>query len=139
MKCETKRITPRQVLACEWLGFSLVIFFIWIDEILDMPHLFFGAQATPINWTEAIFETIVITMIGVITIYLTHKLVQRILEGILPICASCKKIKDEKGDWQAVESFMRAKSGVLFSHGICPECMEKLYPDLLEEESDRRF
>ncbi len=50
------------------------------------------------------------------------------LEGILPICASCKKIRDDKGYWNQVESYIRARSEATFSHSICPECMKKVYP-----------
>jgi PAS domain S-box-containing protein len=51
------------------------------------------------------------------------------LSGLLPICASCKKIRDDKGYWNQIESYIRDHSGVEFSHGICPDCMKKLYPD----------
>ena len=54
----------------------------------------------------------------------------KILSGFLPICASCKKIRDDEGYWQRVEEYISAHSEVVFSHGICPECAEKLYPDL---------
>ena len=53
------------------------------------------------------------------------------LSGILPICASCKKIRDDQGYWQQVESYIGQHSEAEFSHGICPECVEKLYPGLL--------
>jgi PAS domain S-box-containing protein len=50
------------------------------------------------------------------------------LSGLLPICASCKKIRDDKGYWQQLETFVREHSGAEFSHSICPECMKRLYP-----------
>ena len=52
------------------------------------------------------------------------------LRGIIPICASCKKIRDDKGYWNQLENYIREHSDAVFSHGICPECTEKLYPDL---------
>ena len=52
------------------------------------------------------------------------------LSGLLPICASCKKIRDDKGYWNQLEAYIHEHSEVKFSHGICPECMQKLYPDL---------
>jgi PAS domain-containing protein len=60
----------------------------------------------------------------------------RSLRGLLPICASCKKIRNDQGYWQGVESYMRAHAEVQFSHGICPECAQKMYPELMEEESE---
>lgn len=50
------------------------------------------------------------------------------LRGIIPICASCKKIRDDEGYWQQVESYISAHSEALFSHGLCPECMETYFP-----------
>ncbi|MBI5020977.1 MAG: PAS domain S-box protein [Ignavibacteriales bacterium] len=50
------------------------------------------------------------------------------LSGLLPICASCKKIRDDSGYWNQLESFIEHRATVQFSHGICPDCMQKLYP-----------
>jgi PAS domain S-box-containing protein len=51
------------------------------------------------------------------------------LAGLLPICASCKKIRDDKGYWNQIESYISEHSKAEFSHGICPECAKELYPD----------
>lgn len=56
------------------------------------------------------------------------------LEGILPVCASCKKIRDDKGDWQQIEAYIRDRSAASFSHGICPECARKLYPEYYHDK-----
>jgi PAS domain S-box-containing protein len=53
----------------------------------------------------------------------------KILRGIIPICASCKKIRDDKGYWNQIESYIRDHSEAEFSHGICPDCTKKLYPE----------
>jgi two-component system, response regulator PdtaR len=52
------------------------------------------------------------------------------LSGLLPICASCKKIRDENDHWQPIEAYIHAHSEADFSHGICPQCSRKLYPEL---------
>lgn len=51
------------------------------------------------------------------------------LSGVLPICASCKKIQDEDGDWQQIELYIRERAQVEFSHGICPECTRLWFPE----------
>ncbi len=51
------------------------------------------------------------------------------LSGLLPICASCKKIRDDKGYWNQIEAYIHEHSDVTFSHGICPDCTQKLYPE----------
>ncbi len=52
-----------------------------------------------------------------------------LLSGCLPICASCKNVRDDKGYWNQVEQYISEHSAVTFSHGICPECAKKLYPE----------
>jgi PAS domain-containing protein len=59
----------------------------------------------------------------------------RTLRGILPICANCKKIRDDQGYWNQVEVYVRDHTEAKFSHGICPECMKKFYPEFAEDES----
>lgn len=54
----------------------------------------------------------------------------KILRGFLPICASCKKIRDDKGYWNQIETYISNHSEAQFSHGLCPDCARKLYPDL---------
>jgi PAS domain S-box-containing protein len=53
----------------------------------------------------------------------------RTLRGFVPICASCKKIRDDKGYWNEVEKYVSDHTEAKFSHGICPDCMEKVYPE----------
>jgi len=55
------------------------------------------------------------------------------LKGLIPICASCKKIRDDSGYWSQVEDYLQVHSDASFSHGICPDCMKKLYPDLIDK------
>ncbi len=52
------------------------------------------------------------------------------LRGIVPICANCKKIRNDEGYWQQVEVYVRDHTDAEFSHGICPECIKRIYPDV---------
>jgi PAS domain S-box-containing protein len=56
------------------------------------------------------------------------------LRGIIPICASCKKIRDDEGYWHDVAVYIRDHSEAEFSHGICPDCAKKLYPDFFKDD-----
>lgn len=53
-----------------------------------------------------------------------------LLKGFLPICASCKNIRNEKGLWEQVEQYIRNHSEAEFTHTLCPDCAKKLYPDI---------
>jgi hypothetical protein len=55
------------------------------------------------------------------------------LSGLLPICASCKKIRDDAGYWQEIEAYLHSHAQTQFSHGICPECAKKLYPEFADD------
>jgi hypothetical protein len=59
------------------------------------------------------------------------------LRGLLPMCASCKKVRDDKGYWRQVEQYIETHSNAMFTHSICPTCVEKWYPDLYPELVER--
>ena len=56
--------------------------------------------------------------------------------GLVPICANCKSIRDDQDNWHPIEHYLIKHPLADFSHGICPECMKKLYPDLSEDSND---
>lgn len=58
------------------------------------------------------------------------------LSGLLPICSNCKKIRDDKGYWKQIESYIMDHSDAEFSHGICQDCAKKLYPGLVDENGN---
>jgi hypothetical protein len=63
----------------------------------------------------------------------------KLLSGMLPICANCKKIRDDKGYWKRIETYIRDHSEAEFSHSICPQCMERLYPEYAGDADDPGF
>ena len=131
MDNHSKQSVTRMVLVYEAIGFAAIIAIIWFDEIFDFPAIFLKAPPTPVNWQESLFESGIILILGLIILHFTSRIMQRMkyLEGTLYVCASCKKIRDPDKNWHAMETFINGKGDVRFSHGICPECAEKLYPD----------
>ncbi|MDP8229067.1 MAG: hypothetical protein P9M15_06410, partial [Candidatus Electryoneaceae bacterium] len=62
------------------------------------------------------------------------------LLGLIPICANCKKIRTDGDYWVQVEEYIEAHSGAAFSHGICPDCIKKLYPKIYKKmEAEKRL
>lgn len=57
------------------------------------------------------------------------------LSGLLPICAGCKKIRDEHDQWHQIEDYIHSHSEADFSHGICPDCSRRLYPELYKNKN----
>ena len=56
------------------------------------------------------------------------------LKGLIPICANCKKIRNDRGYWDEVEVYVKNHSEAEFSHGICPECASQLYPEFFDND-----
>ncbi|HYK89858.1 MAG TPA: response regulator [Acidobacteriota bacterium] len=60
----------------------------------------------------------------------------KLLSGLLPICANCKRIRDDSGRWTRIEEYISNRSEADFTHGICPQCIRKLYPELGSPPAD---
>lgn len=111
----------------ESAALAAIVLLLWIDEILDVPHVLLGAPSTPVNWRESLFESAVVVGCGIVLIRATWKLFSEIqyLEGFLLVCAWCKRIRDEQGQWEQMEAYIHGHSEAVFSHGVCPDCEEK--------------
>lgn len=98
---------------------------------------FFLRWQLPSSWALEIVDTGVDVAILVAISILIEQVVRQerelqVLEGLLPICSFCKKIRDEEGHWRQLEGYISARSSARFSHTFCPECGLKHYPDLVE-------
>jgi len=139
-------------------GFSLILFATLIDITEDFPSLdrFVIVGDTPV---EAFLEQVVGYLLGFVFLSVGvwrwlpriaqhQKMIAKDLEkaedelavihGLLPICASCKKIRDDQGYWQQIEAYLSEHSQAMFTHGICPACAEKLYPGMQERIEAKR-
>ena len=132
IKSKTLRLVVISQLTVLFLFISMTM----CNEIFDLPHLFFGDKPTSFEQRtgEVVIELAILTIIMIIEIVLIKKLYQRIiiLEGFLPICASCKKIRHEKS-WDQIEKYISDHSLAKFSHSICPDCLKKLHPEFDEK------
>ncbi|RJP92466.1 MAG: hypothetical protein C4518_07390 [Desulfobacteraceae bacterium] len=124
----TKEEFTKKIIKFECWGFLIIIVILWLDEILDIPAVVFGGQATPINYTESLFETVLVVGLATLVMIMTRQLLERIqyLEGILPVCMFCKKIRKED-QWVPIENYIRDHSAAEFSHSLCPDCREEHY------------
>jgi len=128
----TKDIISKRIILYDLIGFGVVILILWLDELIDVPHLLFGAAATPVNIREVVAETAVVILLGIGVIGVTWQLLQRVkyLEGFLPVCSFCKKIR--VGDaWIPIVDYITDHSEALFTHGCCPQCTEEHYGHLM--------
>ncbi len=133
---EHKRTAHRRIFAVNMALLAGFFILTIMNEVVDVPHYFFGD--VPTSWEqrkgEMIFEAIIYAMIVFLAAFYYKRLKDRtsILEGLLSICSSCKKIRQDK-DWVVLEEYISSHSLADFSHGLCPECIRKLYPEHASE------
>ncbi len=99
---------------------------------LDMIHFFEGIAASiGVAWMRRQAEEERERLISELRKALSEV---KKLSGLLPICASCKRVRDDNGYWKQIELYIKEHSEAEFSHGVCPECAKKLYPEYYEEK-----
>jgi hypothetical protein len=128
----------------KWWGFLYAI-------ALPLVRLYFNT-VWQIPWT--MFEGTINALIRITVLCILAYLVDRaaaetkslkrevkVLEGLLPICVSCKKIRDDNEEWQPLEKYISEHSEATFTHGVCKDCAKKLYgvelPDLSKKKSKK--
>jgi hypothetical protein len=102
-------------------------------SLLTIIGYFYSPQGGEL-WKVALNRALALFAIWVTAILSANILVEtqkeiKTLRGFIPICTPCKKIRDDKGYWNQIEAYIDKHTEAKFSHGICPDCMKKLYPD----------
>lgn len=119
-----------RVLWYECFGFGLILLLSWLNKIVDLPHLLVGGEAHASKWRDSALETVLILLIWAFVISLTKRLVDRLhyLEGLLRICAWCRKVgHGEK--WMRLEDYLSEGFHIGTTHGVCPDCLKKMQED----------
>ena len=130
----TKKSLTRAIAAVEVAGFLALVLLVWLNEIFVLAHRLFGAEESPINWVESVTESALILLLGFFVVGSTMRFLTRIryLEGLLPVCEYCKRIRTE-GTWVPIENYVSDHSAALFSHGLCPDCRREHYGETAAE------
>ncbi len=121
------------VLCIAWPLFRAVSYFFEKEHMTDLMQAGISHQFTFLGSIAAyivlIIALIIINEQRVEQEMLAAKDEIKTITGLIPICATCKKIRDDKGSWSQLESYLSKHADLEFSHAICPECMRKLYPE----------
>ncbi len=111
-------------------------------EVQTQSGSWYAMRIQPYRTLDNVIEGAVITFVDITE---TKKIQEalheasneiRTLHGILPICSHCKKIRDDRGRWNQMEDYVSGHSEADFSHGICPECAKRLYPEFEQDEGE---
>ncbi len=141
MKFNMKSKTLRTLVFSQVIIAITFLFLTIGNEVIDIPHYVFGDAPTsyPQRSGEIGIELSIFFIIMVVEIILFKRLYGRIriLEGYIPICAKCKKIRNMEEQWEQMEHYITQHSLALFSHSICPDCARELYPELYKNKPQR--
>jgi hypothetical protein len=109
---------------------------------MPLIHLSFSKfWVTPFRFADATINTFILIIVFASFAYLANRVANqkrelekeiRTLKGILPICSFCKKIRNPDGTWESLEYYITRRSEAEFSHGVCPDCHKKYYPELFD-------
>jgi len=121
-----KNSSKNMILAVELIGFSLVLLFLWLDELLDLPHVLFGSPATPINWTECLFESVMLIFLGVYVVTASYFVLGsvRTAGGEPLVCPVCNRMKIND-NWYSYHEYVDRCCGEEGQHSLCPQCCPK--------------
>lgn len=107
----------------QFILFFMLILFIWVSEILDLPAMLWNAAPSPDDYVSAYVLTLGIVVVAIVTVGHTYLLQKRIMKGILTLCTQCRKVRVNENEWEWIENYVVRHSLASVSHGLCPSCM----------------
>ncbi|MBN2563981.1 MAG: hypothetical protein JXQ75_23950 [Phycisphaerae bacterium] len=111
----------------QFLIFIMLLCLVWVNEVLDLPNLIYGAPPAPsMNWLGASILTVCVIVVGFISIAYSYQQQKRVLAGMIKICSYCNRVQLDEEAWQRLDLFVSDKTRAEFSHGVCPECFAKV-------------
>jgi hypothetical protein len=122
----------RRLIWIEAFCFALLIAFISVDDEYVIPHFLRITNTETAQLVAGILDSLGVILLFLLALYIQLKVLGKIklLEGIMSVCANCKRIQDDEGHWCQIEEYISRHSHADFSHTICPDCGVKLYGDL---------
>jgi hypothetical protein len=120
------------------IAFAFLLGITWLDEELLIPDFFSKFTILSTKNVAEILDSVWISLLFIFTVrYQIHSWKRiRLLEGVIPICMFCKKIRDEKSKWIQIEEYISEHSEADFTHSLCPSCGEKNYGEYYKKAAE---
>ena len=110
----------------QFLTFIMLILLVWVNEVRDMPALLFNTTPQEVNIFRAYLLTAGVLVAAIVAIGNTYLQQKRVLNSIISVCSSCHKVRVNQNQWKQMEEYISDNSLLTFTHGLCPDCMEKV-------------
>jgi hypothetical protein len=130
MKERLKLKSLSYVALWQFIGFFLLLCLVWVNETMDLPNLFFGIEHAELNIFRACVLSSAVILCAIIVVGNTYIQQKHIIKGLLLVCSSCQKIKINEEKWKDMDEYVTEHSLAAFSHGMCPECYQKLEAEI---------
>lgn len=119
----------------QWVALVMLLLFVWLNEILDLPSIYFGGQARPFDLSRVCLLSAAILLAGIVLVGHTYIQEQQVIRGLISVCSYCRKIRIEDNTWQQIEEYVGKYGEIAFTHGACPDCYEK---EMAEVTGDKK-
>jgi len=121
----------------QFLTFIMLILVVWVNEVRDMPALFFGTDPQDVNIFRGCLLTAAVLVAAIVAIGNTYLQQKRVLNSMISVCSSCNKVRVNHNQWKQMEEYISDNSLLTFTHGLCPDCMEKVMQSINQRPSAR--
>jgi hypothetical protein len=118
-----------QIIVWQIVCFFGVIGLIWLNEMIDLQNKLFGAPPSPGEWGCAGFLTIGVTLLGAIAVFPIYRQSNATARRAVTICSYCGKVRVNEEGWEKIGSFFSERFHARLSHGVCPDCGERVMHD----------
>ena len=125
-KTAPKRDAFASIAVWQFLSFIMLLCFVWVNEILDLPALIFSAAKSPFSFFRAFVLSAAVITAAVIAVGHTYEKQKSLIRKLLRTCLFCHRVKTETGDWMHVEEYFLQNFPVAVDHQACPDCEQML-------------
>jgi hypothetical protein len=132
------RKSGSRVLWYECIGFGSILALCWINELGNLPKWLLGDRTHTADWREGALLSALILIVWWLVLTMTRKLLAHLhyLEGLLRVCAWCRKV-GHNGEWMRLEEYFSRGFQIETTHGMCPDCQKKMEEDTAEFHRQR--
>ena len=119
----------------QFMTFIMLILLVWVNEVQDMSALIFNTAPQDVNIFRGCLLTAAVLIAAIVAIGNTYLQQKRVLNSMISVCSSCNKVRVNQNQWKQMEEYISDNSLLTFTHGLCPDCMEKAMQSINQQSS----
>lgn len=133
-----RRMTPGKIAVWQFSAYVLLLLLVWANEVLDFSTLIYGTAPRGFDVVGACLVSAFVLTTAIVNIGHTSLTQTEMLQGLITVCAKCRKIRVNEASWDELDAYIGRFDGVDLSHGLCPDCCKYEMDKLPEPKSFSR-